>query len=511
MYKVIIIDDEDIVRAGIRTLINWNEINFDVCAEGKDGRDGLQKILQFNPHLVLVDIKMPGLSGLEVIKESKERGFNGQFIILSGYSEFEYAKTAISLGVKEYLLKPIDERELLNVVKNIYKEIQDNEGLTSYHLNNEEKGRKELLRQILLNLKEKNKLEEKIALYKLDLSSEIFCAAIVQERELMNGYVEPLFYEKVEELLIGIDAYVDKVLMEERIVLICHGLGYKKLTDMLRKGNERVNRKYGGNFLITIGHDVTNWYDLCYSYEFAKYLLEHEFLFDKQQILSIDMIHEQRESGSNVSVDLLGMLIEAGNLEGIKESVNHLKNYYREHLIKESEIKVQVLCNLMLLKTRIEKKYGADKCKTIDEAMMSEKILGMNELNELLNYYCYIMEHTCREVSSGMDTNSVIKRVYYYMEKNYDKDLKLENIARLFHYNSAYLGKIFHREIGETFNNSLDFIRITNAKRFLEETNMKVYQISEAVGFGNIDFFYQKFKKYESISPKEYKKKIKKD
>ncbi len=95
------------------------------------------------------------------------------------------------------------------------------------------------------------------------------------------------------------------------------------------------------------------------------------------------------------------------------------------------------------------------------------------------------------------------------MEKNYDKDLKLETIARNFNYNSAYLGKLFRKEMGESFNNSLDIIRITNARRLLQETNLKVYQISEKVGYGSIDYFYIKFKKYVGISPKEYRKNLK--
>ncbi len=92
------------------------------------------------------------------------------------------------------------------------------------------------------------------------------------------------------------------------------------------------------------------------------------------------------------------------------------------------------------------------------------------------------------------------------MEKNYHKDLKLENIAKNFNYNSAYLGKLFRKEMGETFNNSLDRIRITNAQKLLEETDLKVYQISEQVGYSSIDYFYMKFKKYVGISPKEYRK-----
>lgn len=113
-FTGMIIDDEKIVREGICDLIDWNAEGYRLVPGGKDGREGLAGILRYQPDLVLVDIKMPGLSGLELIQEAKKQGFLGHFIILIGYSEFEYAKKAISMGVEGYLLKPIDEDELLN-------------------------------------------------------------------------------------------------------------------------------------------------------------------------------------------------------------------------------------------------------------------------------------------------------------------------------------------------------------------------------------------------------------
>ena len=131
-------------------------------------------------------------------------------------------------------------------------------------------------------------------------------------------------------------------------------------------------------------------------------------------------------------------------------------------------------------------------------------------MKELLACYEQILINLSQEIGTG-GTGNIIRRVYHYMEKNYAKDLKLEMIARNFNYNSAYLGKLFRKEMGESFNNSLDIIRITNAQRLLRETNLKVYQISEQVGYSSIDYFDIKFKKYVGKSPKEYRKGIQKE
>lgn len=509
MYKVMIIDDEAIVRMGIRTLINWKEEGFEICEEGRDGRDGLQKILEYQPELVLIDIKMPGLSGIEVIKEAREHGFNGRFIILTGHSEFDYAKSAISLGVKAYLLKPINENELLNYIKNIYTELHVSENLLTYHKNNEEKAREDLLRQLLLNYETEGKIEDKIAMYKLDIVKEVLCVAIIQDKTDPEERTDHQFIEKVDELLAGSKTNTEKVMMEEHVALISHGIEYRKWIEILKKGNERVNRRFGSNLFIAVGHNVTKWYDLCYSYEFARYLMGKKFLFSTRLVLSIDTIYEHLDAGEKVSIEYLDMLIDVGDINNIQKSINQYKCYCIEHLVKEVDIKLQVLYYLLQHKNNYVKKYGIDQYNCADVEIMIEQINHTKKLDELLDLYNRILCQLSRQISFN-DVDNIVKRVYYFMENNYQNDLKLEKIAKLFNYNSAYLGQIFNKVMGDNFNNTLDVIRITNAKRLLAESDMKVYQISDAVGYKNIDVFYKKFKTQVGVSPKDYLKSIQK-
>ena len=114
--KLFIADDEMDVREGIRCLLDWQALGFTICGEGKNGEDTLEKILRFEPDVVLIDIRMPRISGLEVIKRARENNFHGRFIILSGYSDFAYAQEAIHYGVTNYLTKPIDEDDLKKAV-----------------------------------------------------------------------------------------------------------------------------------------------------------------------------------------------------------------------------------------------------------------------------------------------------------------------------------------------------------------------------------------------------------
>jgi len=125
MYKVLIVDDEPIVREGLKTIIHWEKYGFCVCGEASNGLEGIQIIEKLNPHLVLADIRMPEVCGLKMISIMQSRLFYPKIIILTGYSDFEYAQKAINHGVVAYLLKPIDELELIKHVEKVHQLLSD--------------------------------------------------------------------------------------------------------------------------------------------------------------------------------------------------------------------------------------------------------------------------------------------------------------------------------------------------------------------------------------------------
>lgn len=149
--KLLIADDELDVREGIRCLLDWSELGFYICGEGKNGQDTLEQILKLNPDIVLLDIRMPRLSGLEVVRQAKEAGFQGKFIILSGYSDFSYAQEAIRFGVVSYLTKPIDEIELEKAVLSAKAEIQNEQNKQKKLMQYRDKARDSILIDILHN------------------------------------------------------------------------------------------------------------------------------------------------------------------------------------------------------------------------------------------------------------------------------------------------------------------------------------------------------------------------
>jgi len=497
-----IIDDEPIVRAGLRYLLPWSEYNFEICAEGVDGKDGLKKLLEYSPDLVLVDIKMPGMNGLELIREAKKQDFDGKFIILTGYSDFEFAKSAISLGVRAYLLKPIDEDELRRNVEEVLAELEAKKNLDDYYSLNELKARQDLLRRLLQPLEDKMSLGREIKLYGMDFKYNIFCVAIISRMNETEGQEIPIDAEKREQIQKGI-RNVDSIMVDNNFVLICKGSSYIKIKEQLNKNIERLKRDCNENFFVSIGHDVSCWEDINFSFECAKLMTNNKFLYKDMEVVCIDDLKISHKGCDENFTNRICDLIEIGDTDSIIKTFLDLKNLYRSRVAKETDIKLQVIHNIVLLYSVLEKKYPDKVAEFPDFNMTVENIKKSDSLEELIGLITDYSINVAEKIGITT-TDNIVKRVLAYMERNYVNDLKLEDIAKLFSYNSAYLGKVFKKTTGSSFNDVLNNIRIENAKRLLLETDLKVYQISEQVGYSNTDYFYSKFRKYVGVSPKEF-------
>lgn len=506
MYHLLIIDDESTVREGIKTLLPWNKYGFANIHEGQDGKDGLSKLMEFKPDLVLVDIKMPGMSGIELIKKAREEGYQGRFIILSGYSDFEYARSAISLGVKGYLLKPIDEDELETYIVEIVKDMESQRFLKQFIRANEQTAKRDLLKRILNSRQNHPEILPIIEQYRIPITYKTFVVAIIssirRKQDTSNQGLETLNLEKdfIDDM--------ETVYVEGKLIVI--GKGYDNLSfyNHLLQWSERRHKVKGEEYFICVGHNVASFFDICYSYEWAKLLSSYQFILEEQRIIDIHILEGLKNVKDRDEFDeKILAYMEVGDLPAIRKEIQEKKIYYQTRTFSESDVKVNITYRINNMYGRLIKKYSDKKEEFPKIEELLEKIRESNSLSHMMEEigtFCIFVSDILQTATS----NNVVKRMVIYMEKNYEKDLKLESLSKVFSYNSAYLGKLFKKYEGESFNNTLDKIRISNAKRLLLETDLKVYQVSEQVGYSNIDYFYSKFKKYVGISPKEYKSSI---
>ncbi len=503
MYQLMIIDDEKTVRTGLKGLIDWGRYNIEICGEAEDGVEGLSKVMECQPDLVLVDIKMPEMGGIEMIKEARKQGFAGKCIILTGYSEFDFAKQAIKLGVEAYLLKPVDDDELIECVESILEELQQQERQEQKEEEFEGKIRQEVLRSLLLCMEDAQSLKNKLEKYGFDRNCNKFCVAVAETgNEYSAVEFSQFLQEKQKVFLFGLKD-VETIRLENKIVLIGKNIGLEEFTHCLRESNIRIKERYKEGFFIAVGLEVVQWEDLHFSYESAKMLLSHQFLFDNEEVVSLENCFFSGEVHPEKNIDNLMKIIEVGDEEAIKLLFDEYMIYYRSHFKREEDIKLYFLEKLLKIHTKIREEYVEQSKQILTMTEITDLIRGAGTLNDLRDVLINICVEISRQVVS--DSDHVINRVLYYMERHYYEDLTLKKIAEVFNYNSAYLGKLFKAVTGEGFISVLDRIRIDHAKRLIMQDNLKIYQISQRVGYRNLDYFYTKFKKYVGKSPREFR------
>ena len=167
MEKLLIADDEASIRDGLKCIIDWESLGFSLCGEASNGKDALSQILARKPGLVLLDVKMPGMHGTEVIRLAREAGFLGKCIILSGYSDFKYAQEAMKSGVRFYLTKPIDEDELIQTVTQIREELAEEKQRSSHFTQYKNKAKNVVLQELLHSAPESPLSEEDCRMFRL--------------------------------------------------------------------------------------------------------------------------------------------------------------------------------------------------------------------------------------------------------------------------------------------------------------------------------------------------------
>ena len=504
MLNVLIIDDEPNVRRGLRKIVPWEENGFEVCGEGQDAEDGFNKIMNLNPDIVLIDIKLPGKLGTEVIKEAREAGFTGKFIIVSGYSNFEYAKTGIQYGVKSYILKPIDEDELLDIVLKLKTEI-DHEKVWKI---NEELLKYNELQNIILD--ENDDIEENNPIKEGYYKYEKFQIALIDDIDIEVNKVK---LEALVKKRLCNYKDIDIIKLESVILILFKDFNINHTNKIIIELKPKLDEKLKEQVFITLGSEVDNINKIKFSYREARQLMEKRFLFLERGIISREDIKENSNDNLTdfkVIISKIYSYFDINDIEKLNLEFRNIEELFIQRNYLEEQIKVMSIKIFLDLKQKLINDYDSNEINIISNEEIIENIYSKISLKSTIDYLLEKFTYFSEQIGTTSSDN-IIKRVINYMNKNYYKDLKLEVLAEIFNYNSAYLGKLFKSIVGENFNTYLDKIRIEKAKTLLTEDKLKVYQVCDKVGYKNIDYFHSKFKKYVGISPLNYKKQCDKD
>jgi two-component system response regulator YesN len=513
MESVFIADDEQNIREGLKRIIDWAGLGFSICGEAGNGEEALEGIVRLQPELVLMDIRMPKLYGTDIIRLAREQGFAGKFIIVSGYSDFSYAQSAIRYGVEYYLTKPIDEDELREAVTRI-REILLKERESLSHIDIfRQKAKNVILHEIVTGTSSPADLPVS-EIENLNLHSDSYQVVIYED---FYGVAEPAysFAELLKVTNRGNHSFEHLSIEGNSIILLKGSFALRKFEHLLAHYEQSEPQKGSplDTLFLAYGRPVKNMDEIYLSYEEALTLGRRRFFcIQGQHTLGFEELPFLHAKENEISAErlteyqeLLTFALQTFNRRKVAEIMYELEMFLYNAKDDITAVKRFLTDLYFQVKERIVLIYSTHAIPFPSNSEIMERIEKSHYLYEIIRFISEQAELVIG-ATGHPSRDTVLDDILHYIDHNYQTNIKLETIAPLFGYNSAYLGKIFHKATGESFNSYIDNRRIEQSKELLLQNKLKVYEIAERVGYKNVDYFHKKFKKYVGVSPAEFRK-----
>lgn len=533
MYRILLVDDEILVRDAIKENIDWKSLDCELVGDCENGKQAAEFVKGHPVDIVLTDILMPYMDGMELSKFLHDNYPDVVIVIFSGFGEFEYAKKAIQYGVSEYLLKPVTAMELTGVI-NKMKEKVDQLRREKNKMNklteNSEKYRKnvQVIRsknmEALVNCTtDVSKSIQRLAEMGIDISAISYRVALF-DIDLYSGMYE-LDTEKQQES--ALMAFVLYNISDEIVTREEAGFAYQegnnrvgilfqekwsrnfteKTREICREIQEKTKEVMGFDVSMGIGKWVKKPEELVQSHNMAQDTLQYRYLLGGNLLIDMEEKHPVQEISIDEPLSVLKEALKTGQEDLVFQTLVSIEDLIRNALMQKSRA-------CMYLQQVIRTMDNACEDVSADMDQIRE---GRDDLireitdQKFFGEACEVVaRHTKRVISilSAMNTSSSERQARLaidYIQKNYMvPDLSLNSICSYLNISTSYFSTIFKEETGETFTEVLIRTRMEKAKELLENTTMKNYEIAEKVGFSDPHYFGISFKKMTGYTPTEY-------
>lgn len=534
--KVFLVEDEMVIRRGIKNSIDWEKEGYIFCGEASDGELAYPMIIKEKPDILITDIRMPFMDGLELCKLVKEELPNIKILILSGYDEFDYAKEAIRLGVSEYLLKPISSGKLLEALNGVSESIR------------REKEDKDLVRKYMEEMRE-NTEHEKQKFFEQMIAGNLSMADALEtgkkyEMNLSAGMYNLLLFRftlgeenrKSGELL-GEAEYAIKKLTERLEYVFefqrdVEGWAFLLMADNEEQMSERVKELskdleeimknystiayFGG-----IGQPVARLRELEESFREAERALAARFTMELNRIISVEDIRmaqnvdtlDDIEITSFGEIEKTRTMLEKFLNNGAEDEIDEFVDVYINELPEEN-LKSVLMRQYIIMDAYIVMMSFCEKIEGIEGEMQAQSeelknsMKTIQTLEEIKNYIRMLLKKIIgvRDTISGRRYSDIIEIAKDQIRKTYMSDeISLNTIAAEVGMSPSYFSSIFSKEMGKTFVEYLTEIRMDRAKELLMCSSMKTSEIGYEVGYKDPHYFSYIFKKTQNCTPKEFR------
>lgn len=534
--KVFLVEDEMVIRRGIKNSIDWEKEGYIFCGEASDGELAYPMIIKEKPDILITDIRMPFMDGLELCKLVKKELPNIKILILSGYDEFDYAKEAIRLGVTEYLLKPISSGKLLEALNGVSESIR------------REKEDKDLVRKYMEEMRE-NTEHEKQKFFEQMIAGNLSMADALEtgkkyEMNLSAGMYNLLLFRftlgeenrKSGELLGEAEYAIEK--LTERLEYVfefqrgVEGWAFLLMADNEEQMSERVKELskdleeimknystiayFGG-----IGQPVARLRELEESFREAERALAARFTMELNRIISVEDIRmaqnvdtlDDIEITSFGEIEKTRTMLEKFLNNVAEDEIDEFVDVYINELPEEN-LKSVLMRQYIIMDAYIVMMSFCEKIEGIEGEMQAQSEELKNSmktsqtLEEIKNYIRMLLKKIIgvRDTISGRRYSDIIEIAKDQIRKTYMSDeISLNTIAAEVGMSPSYFSSIFSKEMGKTFVEYLTEIRMDRAKELLMCSSMKTSEIGYEVGYKDPHYFSYIFKKTQNCTPKEFR------
>lgn len=515
MYTYLIIDDEELIRKGTIKKLSAMEDQVTCIGEAENGQDGIEKIKELHPDIVVLDMQMPIMDGTRLLPYLAENYPNLPLIVISGYRDFDYIKQAISAQAIDYVLKPFGKEAIQKCMSDALKRLEDQNAIRTQLSNSEEEKEAayyeydlQILRSLILGYHTDT---TSISSQKLNFINQLhdfilitfYFTEVPQEQVIQEWVTDHGFGDLALYLGNPSDKRMGFLLLfipEDSI------LPNRQLTQQVIEAFIPWAEDCKTPVLAGVSRTHNNLEQLNTAFQETAAALNHQKLSDQPS----NYYYYQESNPRSITWDKQDEFlfrIESGMTSAVEEMTNELFCYYRtipDFTLSDAKYHCYLLsdqCRLILnyYMNQTNDKPGSNSMQNVVNRIFHVDDLKKYYLQFFLNLASLLQSQS---VYAGDD---VIENIKVYMERNYQKDITQEYISYLFYINRSYLSTLFKAKTGEKFVDYLNSIRIEKAKELLSGSQRKMYQVARAVGYDNVKYFFRVFKKKTGITPEQYR------
>ncbi|GMQ61346.1 response regulator [Vallitalea maricola] len=531
MLTMIIADDEILVREGLKNILPWEDYKIKIVASTKNGMETLHACQELKPDILFTDIRMPHLSGIQVAQKLSQQNSKTRIIIISGIEDFSYAQQAIELNAEGYLLKPIKKKKLIEIVENVVKAIHDEKehAVKFKELKNQLYSHMPAIKErFLSNIVFRKYSNEKTIYDKCDFlnipfthsNPYILCKMVIDEIDIIFSQNNE---ENYELILMSIINIINEILTnysqgicfnqnESEFIII---FNYDNMNDINRICEDiltSLNHYIQIKVSIGIGKKVESILSLFDSYKSAETSLEYKFYSGINTIINAEDLSYKPVSLEYVQLHVIGEKlingIKIGNLTTVNDVLSEIFAYIESSSYKTEEYTKNIFTELIFITARSLYEIQEQMNNIVGEPIhLSNFIYQLDTYDDLKIYIIKLFEEITAYFSHKVNQKNtyVINQVREIIRQQYTNNLTVKLISDQIGLTPNYISQIFKKDTGLTITKYLTDVRINAAKELLKDSNFKVFEVAEMVGFDNPYYFSTVFKKVTGMHPSKFR------